>query len=60
MGLKLRLILVLMIPPILVVGVYGLIRVRAGRGELIAETERNVVLLAKTVQRAWNAASAIR
>src|SRR5712691_170948 len=50
MGLKLRLILVLMIPPILVVGVYGLIRVRAGRAELIAETERNVVLLAKAVQ----------
>jgi signal transduction histidine kinase len=50
MGLKLRLILVLMIPPILVVGVYGLIRVRNGRAELLAETERNVVLFAKAVQ----------
>ena len=50
MGLKLRLILVLMIPPILVVGVYGLIRVRTGRAELLAETERNVVLLAKAIQ----------
>jgi signal transduction histidine kinase len=49
-GLKLRLILVLMIPPIVAVGVYGLIRVRAGRAELIAETERNVTLLAKAVQ----------
>jgi two-component system NtrC family sensor kinase len=50
MGLKLRLILVLMIPPILVVGVYGLIRVRTGRAELIAETERNVILLARAIQ----------
>jgi two-component system NtrC family sensor kinase len=50
MGLKFRLILVLMIPPILVVGVYGLIRVRIGRAELLAETERNVILLAKAIQ----------
>jgi two-component system NtrC family sensor kinase len=50
MGLKLRLILVLIIPPILVVGVYGLIRVRIGRAELLAETERNVILLAKAIQ----------
>jgi signal transduction histidine kinase len=50
MGLKLRLILVLMIPPILVVGVYGFIRVRVGRAELVAETERNVILLAKAIQ----------
>jgi signal transduction histidine kinase len=49
MGLKLRLILVLMIPPILVVGVYGLIRVRTGRAELIAETEHNVILLARAI-----------
>lgn len=50
MGLKLRLILVLMIPPILVVGVYGLIRARAHRAELVAETERSVVLLARAIQ----------
>jgi two-component system, NtrC family, sensor kinase len=50
MGLKLRLILVLTIPPILVVGVYGLFRVRIGRAELIAESERNVTLLARAVQ----------
>jgi signal transduction histidine kinase len=50
MGLKLRLILVLLIPAILVVGVYGLIRVRVGRAELIAESERNVILLAKAIQ----------
>ena len=50
MGLKLRLILVLMIPPILVVGVYGLIRVVAGRAELVAETERNMTVLAKAIQ----------
>jgi two-component system NtrC family sensor kinase len=50
MGLKLRLILVLIIPPILVVGVYGLIRVRTGRAELVAETERNVIVLAKAIE----------
>ena len=50
MGIKLRLILVLMIPPILVVGVYGLIRVRTGRAELLAEAERNVILLTKAIQ----------
>jgi two-component system, NtrC family, sensor kinase len=49
MGLKLRLILVLMIPPILVIGVYGLIRVRIGRADLLAETESNVILLAKAI-----------
>jgi two-component system, NtrC family, sensor kinase len=50
MGLKLRLILVLVIPPMLVVGVYGLIRIRAGRAELLAETERTVTLIAKAIQ----------
>jgi two-component system NtrC family sensor kinase len=50
MGLKLRLILVLMIPLILVVGVYGLIRVGNGRAELLSETERNVILLAHAIQ----------
>jgi signal transduction histidine kinase len=50
MGLKLRLILVLVIPPMLVVGVYGLIRVRTGRAELLAETERTVILIAKAIQ----------
>jgi signal transduction histidine kinase len=49
MGLKLRLILVLMIPPILVIGVYGLIRVRIGRADLLAETGSNVILLAKAI-----------
>jgi signal transduction histidine kinase len=50
MGLKLRLILVVVIPPILVVGVYGLVRVRMGRSELIADDERNVVMVAKAVR----------
>src|SRR6516164_11593206 len=50
MGLRLRLILVLMIPPILVVGVYGLLRVRTGRGELLADTERTVIHVAKTIR----------
>lgn len=50
MGLRLRLILVLMIPPVLVVGVYGLIRVRTGRAELLADTERTVILIAKAIR----------
>ncbi|HEY7541506.1 MAG TPA: ATP-binding protein [Methylomirabilota bacterium] len=50
MGLRLRLILVLMIPPILVVGVYGLIRVRTGRDELLADTERTVILVAEAIR----------
>jgi signal transduction histidine kinase len=50
MGLRLRLILVLMIPPVLVVGVYGLIRVRTGRAELLADAERTVILVAKAVR----------
>ena len=50
MGLRLRLILVLVIPPILVVGVYGLLRVRTGRAELLADTERTVILVAKAVR----------
>jgi hypothetical protein len=50
MGLRLRLILVLIIPPVLVVGVYGFIRVRTGRAELLAETENTVQLLAKAIQ----------
>src|SRR5262249_18645894 len=50
MGLRLRLILVLMIPPVLVVGVYGLMRVRTGRAELLADTERTVILVARAVR----------
>jgi signal transduction histidine kinase len=50
MGLKFRLILVLMIPLILVVGVYGFIRVGTGREELLNETARNVSLIARAIQ----------
>jgi len=52
MGLKLRLILVLMIPLVLVVGVYGLIRVRREQRELLDENQRNVALAAKGIQSA--------
>ena len=50
MGLRLRLVLVLMIPPVLVVGVYGLIRVRTERAQLLMNTERTVMLLAKAIR----------
>ena len=50
MGLRLRLILVLLIPPILVVGVYGFIRVRMERAELLDSTQRSVALTGRTVQ----------
>jgi signal transduction histidine kinase len=50
MGLRLRLILVLAIPLVLVVGVYGLWRIRIERAELLAETERNLALTAKAIQ----------
>ena len=50
MGLRLRLILVLMIPPVLVVGVYGLIRVRTERAQLLTNTERTVILVAKAIR----------
>lgn len=49
-GLRLRLILVLLIPPILVVGVYGFVRMRAERAELLAEDQRNAVAIATAAQ----------
>jgi hypothetical protein len=49
MGLRQRLILVLVIPPMLV-GVCGLIRVRAGHAELLGETERTVILVARAIR----------
>lgn len=39
-------ILVLLIPPILVVGVYGFVRARVERAELLAEDQRNAVAIA--------------
>jgi hypothetical protein len=50
MGLRLRLILVLMIPLILVIGVYGLVRVRTEHTELLDENQRNMALTAKAIQ----------
>jgi signal transduction histidine kinase len=52
MGLKLRLILVLMIPLILIVGVYGFIRIVTGRDEFLGETARTVRVVARAVQLA--------
>lgn len=50
MGLRLRLILILLIPPILVVGVYGFVRMRAERAELLAEDQRNAIAIATAAQ----------
>ena len=43
-------ILILVIPPILVVGVYGVIRMRMERAELLAEDQRNTVAIATAAQ----------
>ncbi len=50
MGLRLRLSLVLVTPLVLVVGVYGLIRVHVEQTELLDEDRRNIALAAKAVQ----------
>jgi two-component system NtrC family sensor kinase len=52
MGLKVRLVLVLLIPLILVVGVYGFIRVRREHRDLLDENQRYVALAAKGIQSA--------
>lgn len=49
-GLRLRIILVIMIPLVLVVGVYGAVRLRIEQAELLAENRRLIGLLAKAVQ----------
>jgi len=50
MGLRFRLILILTIPLILVVGVYGLLRIRQEQAELLEEDRRNIALTAKAIQ----------
>ncbi len=50
MGLKLRLIVVLMIPLALVVGVYGFFRVSQERTELIEDNEENLATTMKAIQ----------
>jgi hypothetical protein len=50
MGLRLRLILVLTVPLVLVLGVYGLLRVRAERAELLEEDRRNIAFTTKAIQ----------
>jgi two-component system NtrC family sensor kinase len=50
MGLRLRLSLVLMIPLVLVVGVYGFFRIRVEQAELLREDRRNMALTAKAIQ----------
>ncbi len=50
MGLKLRLSLVLVIPLVLVVGVYGFLRIRVEQAELLDDDRRNIALMAKAIQ----------
>jgi two-component system, NtrC family, sensor kinase len=50
MGLRLRLILVIMIPLVLVVGVYGAVRQRAERAQHLAQNQRLMGLTAKAIQ----------
>jgi signal transduction histidine kinase len=50
MGLKLRLSLVLMIPLVLVVGVYGVLRIRVEQADLLDDHRRNVALAAKAIR----------
>ncbi|MGH7324105.1 MAG: ATP-binding protein [Candidatus Rokuibacteriota bacterium] len=50
MGLRLRLVLVLMVPVVLVIGVYGYLRIRHEQTQLLAEQQGDVALTAKAVQ----------
>lgn len=50
MGLRFRLILVLIIPMILVVGVYGFVRIRQEQAQLLDEDRRNMAFAAKAIQ----------
>ena len=50
MGLKLRLFLVIVIPLVLVVGVYGVMRIRVERAERLEDNRRNMSLTAKAIQ----------
>ncbi|MBI1737583.1 MAG: HAMP domain-containing protein [Candidatus Rokubacteria bacterium] len=50
MGLRLRLILVIMIPLVLVIGVYGAVRLRTEQAQLLEENRRLMGLTAKAIQ----------
>jgi signal transduction histidine kinase len=49
-GLRLRLILVITMPLVLVIGVYGVLRLRAEQEELLADNRRLMGLTAKAIQ----------
>jgi signal transduction histidine kinase len=55
-GLRLRLILVVAVPLVLVIGVYGVVRLRAEREDLLAENRRVMGLTAKAIQIAVESA----
>jgi signal transduction histidine kinase len=50
MGLRLRLILVITVPLVLVLGVYGLFRLRAEQAELLLDNQRLMGVAAKAIQ----------
>jgi len=50
MGLRLRLILILAVPLVLVVGVHGIFRIRQEQAQLLGEDRRNIALAARAVQ----------
>jgi len=49
-SLKLRVILILAVPAVLVVGVHGVLRVRQERVQLVEEDRRNIALAARAIQ----------
>jgi two-component system NtrC family sensor kinase len=50
MGLRIRLIVVLVIPLVLVVGVYGLVRVRQHEAQLLREDRRQMAVTARAIR----------
>ncbi len=50
MGLRLRLILIVILPALLVLGAHGYVRVRQQETQLYAEDERNIALAARGIQ----------
>jgi hypothetical protein len=50
MGLRLRLILIVVLPALLVLGAHGFVRVRQEEAQLLAEDQQKVALAARAVQ----------
>jgi signal transduction histidine kinase len=50
MGLRVRVIMVLVIPALLVVAVHGFLRIRQGETQLLEQDQRNMALTARAIQ----------